>query len=178
MEVRLATKQDIDAVCHIYEAAKQFMATHGNPDQWPGEYPGLREAKGDVRRGTLMVAVNDSGEVVGCFDFEGGDIVDYLRIDGAWLNKFPYYSIHRMAVLRQGEGIGGAMLDWICKAANNVRVDTHEDNKPMQALLESRGFVRCGTVHLRHVGDRIAYHFARPDDRLEVKKNPYWFWKR
>lgn len=177
MEIRLATKQDVDAICRIYDAARQFIKDSGNANQWDDDYPGFREAKRDVRRGAQMVAVDDTGEVVGCFVFDGTDEPDYLKIDGAWLNKFPYFTVHRLAALRQGEGIGGQMIDWVIKAANNIRVDTHADNIPMQRLLESRGFVRCGTIQLRRGGERIAYHFARPDDR-PIKDDPFWAWKR
>ncbi|MEE1272908.1 MAG: hypothetical protein UHI81_00230 [Olegusella sp.] len=177
MEIRLATKHDIDAICRIYEAAKQFMSANGNASQWDGDCPGLREAKRDVRRGAQMVAVDEAGEIVGCFVFDSTEDPDYLKIDGAWLNKFPYFTIHRLATLRQGEGVGGQILDWTIKAANNIRVDTRADNKPMQRLLESRGFVRCGTIRLKRGGEGIAYHFARPDDR-PIKDDPFWAWKR
>ena len=70
MEIRLATKHDIDAICRIYEAAKQFMSANGNASQWDGDCPGLREAKRDVRRGAQMVAVDEAGEIVGCFAFD------------------------------------------------------------------------------------------------------------
>jgi RimJ/RimL family protein N-acetyltransferase len=186
MQIRCATKQDSEAALAIYEAARAFMHANGNPNQWPDDgtdgddpYPGRREVSRDIRRGTLFVCEDDAGEVVGCFDFEPGPEPDYRLIDGAWLNSFPYFVIHRIATLRQGEGIGGFMLDWICKAANNVRVDTHADNLPMQALLESRGFVRCGTVQLRYAGERVAFHFQRPDDRLPLMEDkPFWAWMR
>ena len=180
MQVRPAEKKDLNDVCAAYEASRAYMASHGNETQWPGDYPGLRDAKIDLRRGTLFVCVDEKDAVLGCFTFEPGPEPDYRLIEGgAWLNKFPYFVIHRMATLRQGEGVGGAMVDWVCKAANNVRTDTHENNAAMQALLESRGFERCGVVTLRKAGERVAYHFQRPDDRPEVKSgDPFWFWKR
>jgi RimJ/RimL family protein N-acetyltransferase len=179
-DVRPARASDIDAVCAIYTASKAFMHENGNPHQWPGDdasYPGRKEARLGIRRGTLFVCEDDRGEIVGCFDFEAGPEPDYRLIDGAWLNTFPYFVIHRMATLKQGEGVGSAMLEWIIRAANNIRADTHADNKAMQALLESHGFIRCGTVKLRHVGERIAYHFQRPDDR-HIDDKPFWAFMR
>lgn len=66
--------------------------------------------------------------------------------------------MHRFAVLRQGQGVGGAMLDWALRNGRNLRVDTHRDNKPMQGLLASRGFSYCGVIKLGRDGDeRLAY---------------------
>lgn len=181
MEIRVAEKADIDAICAIYDASRTFMHESGNPEEWPEKgkspYPSRRDVKIDLMKGTLFVCVGDSGEVVGCFDFEAGPIPAYRIIEGAWLNKFPYFVIQRMGTLRQREGVGGAMVDWVIKAANNIRLDTHADNKPMQALLESRGFQRCGTIDVPHVGERVGYHFQRPDDR-PIKDKPFWAWMR
>jgi RimJ/RimL family protein N-acetyltransferase len=165
VEIRSAEKGDLDAISDIFDAARLFMSESGNPHQWTADYPGRRDAKRDIRRGTQFVCT-DEGKVVGCFDFEPGP-EPYYRVleEGQWLNKFDYFVIHRFAVLHSGRGIGRTMLDWACHSSNNIRVDTHKDNVPMQALLRRFGFVRCGTVRLPRGGFRVVYHYARPDER-------------
>lgn len=40
---------------------------------------------------------------------------------------------------------------------SNLKIDTHEDNKIMQHLLEKYGFLKCGTIWLEDGSPRIAY---------------------
>ena len=42
----------------------------------------------------------------------------------------------------------------------NVRVDTHEDNKPMQHLIAKAGFAYCGVIHLADGDPRLAYQLV------------------
>ena len=38
-----------------------------------------------------------------------------------------------------------------------MRIDTHEDNKPMQGALKKFGFRECGVIHLERGAERIAF---------------------
>lgn len=40
---------------------------------------------------------------------------------------------------------------------NNIRIDTHWDNKPMQGALAKAGFHYCGIIHLLDGDERLAY---------------------
>ena len=40
MEIRRATLQDLDRMLEIYDYARAFMRSTGNPTQWSGGYPG------------------------------------------------------------------------------------------------------------------------------------------
>ena len=40
---------------------------------------------------------------------------------------------------------------------NNIRIDTHWDNKPMQGALAKAGFHYCGFTHLLDGDERLAY---------------------
>ena len=174
MDIRPAGKEDIDAIARIFDAARSFMAENGNPNQWSAAYPTRHDVKRDIRRGSQFVCC-DGDEIVGCFDFESGPDPRYRVLeDGAWLNKFDYFVIHRFAVLRGGQGIGRTMLAWTCQASNNIRVDTHHDNKPMQSLLEGQGFIRCGTIRLPNGDLRVVYHYARPDERPQKEGMDAW----
>ena len=37
--VRKATKEDFNEILNIYESARQYMKTTGNPEQWGDELP-------------------------------------------------------------------------------------------------------------------------------------------
>ena len=164
--VRPVSAEELAEILPVYAFAREQMKRTGNPNQWAGDYPSRLMVAQDVLRGVQFVCEDEEGAVVGTFCLQAGPEKSYLKIEGEpWLNDVPYFVVHRFGARTSGRGVGGAMMDWICKAANNVRTDTHEDNVDMQALLESRGFKRCGTIHLADGSPRIGYHYARPDER-------------
>lgn len=168
MEIRLATRQDVEDILSVFEAARTFMRKNGNPTQWADGYPSRLLVTQDVMRGTQFVCTKDD-RIVGCFSFLPGPERNYLKIEGKqWLNDVPYFVVHRLATLEQGAGIGSFMVEWICTAANNVRTDTHEANAAMKSLLEKHDFIPCGTIHVEDGSPRIAYHYARPDRKSVV----------
>lgn len=159
--IRRATAADLDTVCAIYEAARAFMRTHGNPTQWPGDYPGLVDAEKDLAADALWVLDEGAGPVAVMSVLPGPDPT-YARIEGAgWLDDEPYWVMHRLAVAESGRGAGTRMLSWLVARHDNVRADTHADNIPMQRTLEKCGFVRRGTIWVEDGTPRVAYHFVR-----------------
>ena len=44
---------------------------------------------------------------------------------------------------------------------DNVRVDTHHDNKTMQHVILKHGFTRCGVIYLKSGDPRIAYQYSK-----------------
>lgn len=77
--------------------------------------------------------------------------------DGAWLKQgeYRYMTVHRVAVREQvkQKGVASFMLSEAAKIAKAqglaaLRLDTHRDNKRMQACLERNGLTRCGIIHL------------------------------
>ena len=72
MEIRKSTTDDVPAILEIFRAAKAYMAAHGNPTQWGGDYPGLPELLPDIARGDSYV-LTENGTVVGTFSFIIGD---------------------------------------------------------------------------------------------------------
>ena len=38
LTIRRAREQDLEVMMELYRKARQFMADHGNPDQWPSSY--------------------------------------------------------------------------------------------------------------------------------------------
>ncbi len=148
MQIRPAQITDIPAISRVFDAARIYMRSHGNPYQWPGSYPGEIEIKRDLAHGSAFVCLDTAQKICGYMDFEEGPDPCYHYIEGAWLDEDPYHVIHRIATLRQGERIGSFLLDWACARAQAIRIDTHRDNYPMQQLLKSRGFRKCGVIYL------------------------------
>lgn len=161
MQIRPAQISDIPAIIRVFDAARNYMCSHGNPHQWPGEYPGEIEVKRDLAHGSAFVCLDAAQEVCGYMDFEEGPDPSYHYIEGAWLDEGPYHVIHRIAALSQGTGIGSFLLDWACAHAQIIRIDTHRDNYPMQRLLKSRGFRKCGVIYLETGDARFAFELTQ-----------------
>lgn len=160
-QIRRATAHDLETVCAVYAAARSFMRAHGNPTQWPDDYPDLRDAEKDLEADALWVLDEGAGPVAVMSVLPGPDPT-YARIEGEpWLNDDPYWVMHRLAAAEPGRGRGARMLAWLVARHDNARADTHEDNVPMQRALERAGFVRRGTVTCDDGTPRIAYHFVR-----------------
>ena len=49
--------------------------------------------------------------------------------------------------------------DFAKHQADNVRIDTHENNLIMQRLIKKHGFVRCGTIYVDDGSPRFAYQW-------------------
>ena len=81
----------------------------------------------------------------------------YGYIEGKWLNDAPYGVIHRIAVGESGKGTAAECFQFAFKQCDNLRIDTHEKNIPMQRCLAKYGFQRCGMIYLEDGDPRIAY---------------------
>ena len=51
-------------------------------------------------------------------------------------------------------------MDYCRSQIDNVRADTHENNKTMQHLFEKYGFKKVGIIFLLNGEERIAYHLV------------------
>lgn len=160
MNVIKAKRDQLDEILAIYEGARQFMRESGNPTQWAGGYPYIDVITDDIDAGQLYV-IEENGELFGVFAFITEPDPDYVHIDGAWLNSLPYAAIHRVASAGKRGGMVAACVEYCLSRINNLKIDTHEDNIPMQKALERIGFVRCGKVHIAHAGERIAYQIYK-----------------
>ena len=107
MEIRKSTTDDVPAILEIFRAAKAYMAAHGNPTQWGGDYPGLPELLPDIARGDSYV-LTENGTVVGTFSFIIGDEPTYqVLLNGRWHADRPYGTIHRLASNGTVRGVSG-----------------------------------------------------------------------
>ena len=160
MTIRKTTEKDVFLAAEIYEDAKKFMRESGNLTQWADGYPNADSVREDIAAGVSYVC-EDGGEVLAVFMYAVCEEPTYRVIhDGKWLNDRPYAVIHRIAVSDKGRGRGiAAFIFAQCFAKYpNLKIDTHEDNIPMQRALSRAGFVRCGKIYLENGEPRLAYH--------------------
>ena len=115
----------------------------------------------DIQNGTAYVVCD--GEQIAAYlhiGLQGDPAYDYIQ--GAWHSDGPYAVLHRIAIGSDFRGKGFAhqvfsLAEAFCKEKGflNLRIDTHEDNKRMQHILEKNGFSYCGIV-MQH-GPRMAF---------------------
>ena len=154
--IRNATLADLSAILEIYRMARTFMAQNGNPNQWGTAYPPEEWIHRDILEGKCYV--NCQGQTIrAVFYFAVEQDPTYGYIEGAWLNAEPYGVIHRIAVGENGRGTAAECFAFALTQCANLRIDTHEDNLPMQRCLAKNGFTRCGVIYLEDGDPRIAY---------------------
>lgn len=160
--VRHTSGADIPDVLALYEGARRTMRENGNPAQWPGAYPGEESLRKDMEAGVSYV-ISDGGLVCGTFALIPGIEPTYKEIyGGRWPDdSLPYCTIHRLAGARDRRGTAGICLGWCKLQCSSLRADTHKDNLIMQHILESSGFLRCGTILLADGSPRMAYQWLR-----------------
>lgn len=158
LKIRKSTIDDLGRMLEIYECARAFMARTGNPTQWGDGYPKEELLRSDIARGISYVA-EYKGVIESTFMyFEGEEPAYHVIEGGAWKNDAPYGVIHRIASMGSVKGAGSKCLQWGFAQCGNLRIDTHEDNKVMQHVLEKNGFERCGKIYLEDGSPRIAFH--------------------
>ena len=157
MLIRKTVEADLEQIGEIYKNAKKFMRETGNPQQWNTGRPNIETAREDMEKGIGYVA-EENGEILAVFMFSIALDPTYAKIyDGAWLSDAPYGVIHRIAVAKQGQGIVGKCINECFAHCQNLRMDTHRDNLPMQRALLKHGFQYCGIIHLENGDERLAY---------------------
>ena len=160
MIIRKTNHEDIDDVMKIYASAREFMRGCGNRNQWGTNHPSRDLIESDIESGNGFVVV-ENGEIVGAFFFKIGVDPTYVKIyDGEWINNDKYGVIHRIAVKYQGRDIAGLVYNHCFNLINNIKIDTHRDNIPMQKSLLKNGFKYCGVIYLESGDERIAYQKA------------------
>lgn len=156
--IRNATINDLPVLLQIYDRARKFMIATGNKNQWKNGYPDSNLLLQDIEKKQMYV-LEDSDGIEACFVFYCGIDPCYRHIyDGQWLDEEPYGVIHRIATRGLKRHMADYVLQYCFSKTNNIRIDTHEDNKPMQNFLLRHGFVQVGTIYLKNGESRIAFH--------------------
>lgn len=160
--IRPAGTEDLETLMRIYGHAKEFMARHGNPEQWTGGYPSEKLIESEIKAGHSFVCETADGKIAGTFCFITGEDPTYQVIEhGRWLADGPYGTIHRLASAGIAHGVAEACMEWCWQRMPNLRADTHSDNAIMQKILEKAGFTRCGIIYTDNGSPRIAYQRIR-----------------
>lgn len=162
MKIRKSAQQDLDRIMEIYEFARDFMAKHGNPNQWgPTNWPPKELIQNDIMNKNSYVCTNNEDQVIGTFFFIHGKDIEptYSKItDGSWIDDSPYGVIHRLATDGSQKGAGSFCINWAFNQCNHLRIDTHIDNIVMQNLVKKLGFIHCGTIYVEQDNyPRLAY---------------------
>ncbi|PBB06033.1 GNAT family N-acetyltransferase [Salimicrobium humidisoli] len=163
MEFRKAAAEDVAEIIPIIQAAQQQFREQ-NISQWTNGYPDEATIMEDVRRGESYV-LTEYGEIVASTVISPREEMTYRTIyEGEWMSREDYLVIHRLAVKNdmKKQGLASLLLKETEKMARNssipsVKVDTHEQNVPMQQLLLSHGYVYCGVIYLTEGSKRLAY---------------------
>lgn len=159
MKIRKATTQDLDCIMQVIDDARKIMRDNDNHTQWINGYPSAEVIMNDINQNIGYVCVDDT-EIVGYFSFLKGDNPEptYNVIDnGKWLNNEPYGVIHRLASNGKAKGVAKACFDYCFTQINNIRVDTNNNNLPMQNFFKKYGFTYCGFIYVADGSPRDAF---------------------
>ncbi len=156
--IRLSSPSDIDCIMEVYDSAKYYMRTCGNFKQWIGGYPDKETILNDISRHCHYLAEDDEGNILMVFTFIIGEDPTYKIIEnGAWLNDKPYGTIHRIASSGRQRGMLKASVRYCSQMIDNIRIDTHADNGPMQNALHRLNFSFCGIIYVADGSPRLAF---------------------
>ena len=166
MKLRQATMADFDRIMSILKDGANQLAERG-VDQWQGDYPSPDQIKEDIENGFAYLAVSEDGETVGAISVVEAPDHSYDQLDGEWLIETDkYVVIHRVAIHSQhaGHGYATKLLEAVIKYIrdhrqdiDSIRIDTHEDNKAMQHLIDKMGFKRVGQLNGVYRPKEISY---------------------
>ena len=158
MYIRTATAADLPAIMTVLKAGRGIMLASGNLFQWPEGYPTEEMVRRDIGPGYGKV-MEEEGRVVAYFACIPSPDPTYAVIEGgAWLDdEKPYYVVHRIASFPEVHGVFKTMMEYLDTLTDNIRIDTHRDNKIMQNLLARHGFTYCGVIYLLSGAPRLAY---------------------
>lgn len=167
MRIRYGSLDRIGEYLKIYDSAMKFMAESGNKNQWTLDHHPTREMIVNHISNDNYYEIYDpnSNEVLAVFALIFGIDPTYLKIDGKWLNDEPYVTIHMVAKKENAKGIFHAISNFAKARCNNVRIDTHEDNRIMKEAILKHGFKYCGIIHLndKNHSPRLAYHYKEKE---------------
>lgn len=164
MVFREAEKKDLASIAAIIHQAQEDLRSK-KVDQWQNGYPNEEIILADIHRRENYV-LEEEGKVIATVVFSFRGEPSYEKIyEGKWISDQPYAVIHRIAVDRNRKKAGAATrileeIVCICREKNvlSIRIDTHRDNKAMQAWIAKNHFEYCGIIYLKPSGaERNAY---------------------
>lgn len=157
MRIQPATLEQLPQLLLLYAQAREFMVQHGNPSQWGTNRPCPQQLRQDILDHCLFLCMEGS-QCAAVFCLRPGPDETYAQIQqGQWLNQHPYGVVHRIISTREIPGAATFCLEYALQQYKNLRIDTHEQNRPMRSLLQKLGFTQCGTIYVEDGTPRFAY---------------------
>lgn len=170
IQIRKTTAQDSLDVLALYKKAREYMAKNNNPNQWQDLPAITRLVLSDIKKGISYVLLDD-GRIEAAFSLKEEAEETYADIEGSWKDDSPYFTIHKLACRTHQKGYSSSLIRFAFLQMRHLRLDTHQDNIPMQRLIQKMGFTYCGIIHLKDGSPRLAYEkVASFEDVLS-----YWY---
>lgn len=108
-----------------------------------------------ARRAEIVAAIEDGRLRVA---LQGGQPVGYA-VDAPWFLGAPFLQLVVVAQEARGQGVGSRVVaDFEARHTGRLFTSTNESNRPMVALLQRRGWSRCGELHGIDPGDPEIFH--------------------
>jgi GNAT superfamily N-acetyltransferase len=162
MKIRKSNRADIPSIMEIISHAQSLLRS-GGVDQWQDGYPTAEIIAADIAKSESYLLENN-GVILATAVISFTGEITYNTIDGQWINSNPYVVVHRLAVrdAARRSGLAQQLMLYaealaLNRGINDIRVDTHQDNLAMQALLDRLGYTLCGKITLLSGAARIAY---------------------
>jgi len=165
MKIQLSTFEDIPAIIAIINDAKEYLASQ-KIDQWQNGYPNAEQVVNDIKNNESYVVVNDENEIIATAMFTTNPEPTYKIIDGNWNidENEKYGVVHRMAIKKEFRKFGLAtfmfhefQMQLLEKKIKSLKIDTHEKNLGMQALIKKLGYTYCGIIYTNYHAKRLAF---------------------
>ncbi len=166
MNIQLSTLNDIPKIIEIINDAKTFLKSL-NIDQWQNGYPNQKQIENDIANKESYVILNEDATIVATTMFTTKKEPTYRKvIEGNWIvdEKEPYGVIHRLAIGKdyRGQGVAQFVFNQLHqklkeKGIKSLKIDTHQDNKGMQALIKKMGYHYCGIIYTNYGAKRLAF---------------------
>ena len=163
LRFRKGAEGDVERIMELIADAQNWFRDH-EIDQWQDGYPTRELILSDILGGqNYIVEYNGVAVATAVMSFEGEPTYSVIKGKG-WLNEKPYAVVHRIAVSdkHRRKGIAKEILHFteeLCaeRGVNDIRIDTHCDNRAMRSLLKKMRYTHCGRITLTSGAYREAY---------------------
>lgn len=168
MKIRQTTIFDLPDLMDMFEYGRKYQRELGNHYQWRNGEPSRETLQGDIQKETSYVGIVDEhdhtdvpkGTIVATFNLSPEEQAVFETLtEGEWLSDEPYFTIQRMCSNGKLKGASQSCIKWILERYSNLRIYTHETNKPMIHIVEKYGFTYCGDIHPSDGEPRKAYQY-------------------
>ena len=166
MKIKLSTLENIPEIMTIIKDAKELLASL-KIDQWQNGYPNAAQVEQDILKGESYVVLSDENQVIATSMFTTNKEPTYQIIEeGTWkVDESKNYGVmHRMAIKKEyrKQGLATLLFDEFhqqlkSKNIESLKIDTHEENLGMQALIKKIGYQYCGIIYTNYGAKRLAF---------------------